>query len=248
MNIIKIDSVNSTNSELKKLCSEQRLPSFSTIVAGKQTAGRGQAGNFWESEPYKNLTFSVVLFPENLPAKQSFIISRIFSLAIKETLEKYTEHISIKWPNDIYYQDKKICGILIENEITGVNISSSIIGIGLNINQEIFISDASNPISLRQITNKTYHLNEFLDSILKIAEEKYQQFLSGGLTPSIFNSHCIRNDYQNALYRKVGYYTYEDKNGRFQACIKEVKDDGTLILETENKEIKHYLFKEVRFI
>ncbi|MDR0231672.1 MAG: biotin--[acetyl-CoA-carboxylase] ligase [Dysgonamonadaceae bacterium] len=241
MNIIKIDSVNSTNSELKKLCSEQRLPSFSTIVAGKQTAGRGQAGNFWESEPYKNLTFSVVLFPENLPAKQSFIISRIFSLAVKETLDKYTGHISIKWPNDIYYQDKKICGILIENEIIGNNISSSIIGIGLNINQELFISDAPNPISLRQITNKTYHLNDFLDSILKIAEEKYQQFLSG-------NIEIICNEYQNALYRKSGYYAYEDKNGRFQACIKEVKDDGTLILETGDKEIKHYQFKEVRFI
>ena len=240
-NIIKIDSASSTNSELKKLCSEQQLLSFSTVVAGKQTAGRGQAGNFWESEPYKNLTFSVILFPENLPAKQSFILSRIFSLAVKETLDKYIQYVSIKWPNDIYYQDKKICGMLIENEITGANISSSIIGIGLNINQEKFISKAPNPISLKQITNETYNLDEISGSILCIAKEKYQQFLSG-------DTEKICTEYQNALYRKSGYHTYEDENGSFQACIKKVKDDGTLVLETENGEIRCYQFKEVHFI
>jgi len=240
-NIIKIDSTTSTNSELKKLCSEQNLQSFSALVAQKQTSGRGQSGTLWESEPYKNLTFSVVLFPENLPAKQSFIISRIFSLAVKETLAQYIEHVSIKWSNDIYYKDKKICGMLIENRITGANISSSIIGIGLNVNQEKFISDAPNPVSLKQITNKTYNLDELLDSILTTAEEKYRQFLSGDIEK-------IRNEYQNALYRKSGYYTYEDKNGRFQARIKEVKDDGILVLETESREVRHYQFKEVCFI
>ena len=169
------------------------------------------------------------------------MISRIFSLAVKETLDEYIEHVSIKWPNDIYFREKKICGILIENEITGSNISSSTIGIGLNVNQEYFFSDAPNPISLKQITNKTYHLDELLDHILKIAEEKYRQFLSS-------DTKKIRNEYQNALYRKPGYHTYEDKNGRFQACIKEVKDDGALILETENGEIRRYLFKEVCFV
>jgi len=244
--IIKIDSTTSTNSELKKLCSEQSLPSFSALVTQKQTAGRGQAGNSWESEPYKNLTFSVALFPENLPVKQSFFISRIFSLAVKETLDKYIEHVSIKWPNDIYYRDKKLCGMLIENEleiglsqITGANISSSIIGIGLNVNQEKFISDAPNPVSLYQITNKIYDLDELLDSILQIAAEKYQQFLTG-------NINEIRSAYQNALYQKSDFYTYEDKNGTFQAKINGIEDDGTLILETKNKEIRRYQFKEVR--
>ncbi len=241
LNIIKVDDVTSTNSELKQLCSEQQLPSFSALVAGKQTIGRGQTGNSWESEPYKNLTFSVVLYPENLPAKQNFIISRIFSLAVKATLDKYIEHISIKWSNDIYYQDKKICGILIENEIMGDNISSSIIGIGININQEKFTGNAPNPISLCQITNNTHDLDEILNCVLHTAKEKYQQFLSG-------NIETIRKDYQNALYRKSGYYTYEDKNGHFQACIKEVKDNGILVLETLSGEIKNYLFKEVRFI
>jgi len=241
MNIIKIDSTTSTNSELKKLCSEKQLPSFSALVTGKQTAGRGQAGNSWESEPYKNLTFSVVLFPENLPVKQSFMISRIFSLAVKESLDKYIEHVSIKWPNDIYFREKKICGMLIENEIIETNISSSIIGIGLNVNQENFLSDAPNPVSLKQITAKIYNLDELLNRILQTASEKYRQFLSG-------NIQELRLAYQNALYRKSGFYDYEDKNGIFQACIREVEDDGTLILETEDKEIRRYQFKEVRFI
>ncbi|MCL2651268.1 MAG: biotin--[acetyl-CoA-carboxylase] ligase [Candidatus Azobacteroides sp.] len=239
--LIKIDTTTSTNFELKKLCSEQSLHSFSALVAQKQTSGRGQAGNFWESEPYKNLTFSVVLFPENIPAKQSFIISLIFSLAVKETLDRYIQYVSIKWPNDIYYQDKKICGMLIENEITADFISSSIIGIGLNVNQEQFISNAPNPVSLKQITNKEYDLDILLESILNIAKEKYQQFLSG-------NINALYTEYQNSLYRKSGYYTYQDKNGDFQAQIKTIKEDGTLVLETPLGEIRNYLFKEVRFI
>jgi len=239
-NVIKIDSAASTNSELKKLCSKQDLPSFSTLLAGTQTSGRGQAGSSWESEPYKNLTFSTVIFPENLAVKQSFIISRIFALAVKETLDKHIACVSIKWPNDIYYQDKKICGILIENEIMGADISSSIIGIGLNINQEKFISDAPNPVSMKQITGKTYNLDELLNSILRAAEEKYEQFLSG-------NIEKIRIEYRNALYRKSGYYTYEDSNGIFFARIKEIEDDGALILETQDKEERCYRFKELRF-
>ena len=240
-NIIKINSTASTNSELKKLCMEQQLPSFSTVVAEKQTAGRGQAGNFWESEPCKNLTFSTILYHENLSVKQNFIVSQIFSLAVKVTLDQHIKYISVKWPNDIYYQDKKICGILIENEILGEGISSSIVGVGLNVNQEKFISNAPNPVSLKQITGKEYCLDELLDSILNIAEEKYQQFLSGNIKE-------IRFEYQNALYRKSGFYAYEDKNSIFQACIKTIEDDGTLILETKNKEYRHYQFKEVHFI
>ncbi len=240
-NKLKIDSVASTNSELKRICSEQQLLSFSTLVAAKQTAGRGQTGTSWESEPYKNLTFSTILFPENLSVKQSFFISRFFALAIKKTLDKYIEHITIKWPNDIYFREKKICGILIENEILGAYVSSSIIGIGLNVNQECFVSNAPNPISMKQITGENYPLDKLLDSILEIAQNKYRQFLSGDL-------ENISTEYHQALYRESGYYNYEDKNGCFQACIKEIKDDGTLILETGNGEIKHYLFKEVRFI
>ena len=240
-NIIKIDSTNSTNSELKKLCSEQNLQSFSVLVAQKQISGRGQVGNSWESEPYKNLIFSIILYPENLPVKQSFIISEIFSLAVKETLDHYTEHIFIKWPNDIYFQDKKICGILIENEITGDLISSSIIGIGLNVNQEQFISNAPNPISLKQITGKNHDPNKLLDSILNNAKEKYQHFL-------LENINAFYTGYLNSLYRKSGYYTYQDKNGYFQAQIKAIKEDGTLLLETPSGAIRNYLFKEVRFV
>ena len=239
--IIKIKSTASTNSELKRISLEQSLHSFCTLITEEQTSGRGQAGNSWESEPSKNLTFSTIIFPENLPVRENFIISQIFSLALKESLEIYTEYISIKWPNDIYYRDKKISGMLIENEIMNNNISSSIIGIGLNVNQEHFISNAPNPISLKQITGREYDTEELLELILKIAKEKHQQLLSG-------NAETIRSEYLNALYRNHGYHAYRDKDGYFQACIKGIKDDGTLLVETKSGEIKHYLFKEIQFL
>jgi len=239
--IIKIDLVTSTSTALRQLCSDQILQSFTTLVAGEQTAGRGQTGTSWESEPYKNLTFSTIFFPENLPVKQHFLISMIFALSVKETLDKYTEDIFIKWPNDIYYRDKKISGMLIENEITGSSIESSIIGIGINVNQDEFGSKAPNPISLKQITGERYDLMDLLESVLTLAREKYMQLLSGG-------GNWIHAEYQNALYRKTGYYTYKDHNGCFKAKIKNVQKDGSLILETESGDERKYFFKEVSFV
>ena len=107
--IIHVEETLSTNSLLREWLNKEALPTYSVIVADFQTAGRGQLGNVWESEKGKNLTFSLVLYPEALPAKQQFVISQIAALSVKETLDAYTEGISIKWPNDVYWQDKKIC-------------------------------------------------------------------------------------------------------------------------------------------
>ena len=150
--LIHINETNSTNNYLQSLCSEQKVEELTVVVADFQTSGRGQRGNSWESDPGKNLLFSTVIFPEFLEARRQFLISQIISLAIKEELDTYTTDISIKWPNDIYWKEKKICGMLIENDLMGRNISQSIIGIGININQEIFHSSAPNPVSLLQIT------------------------------------------------------------------------------------------------
>ena len=143
--LIHISETNSTNNYLQTLCARQKVEELTTVVADFQTSGRGQRGNSWESEPLKNLLFSFVLFPDFLEARCQFLISQIISLAIKEELSTYTEDISIKWPNDIYWKEKKICGILIENDLMGRNICQSIAGIGININQEEFYSPA--PIS-----------------------------------------------------------------------------------------------------
>jgi len=123
---------------------------FTTVIAERQTAGKGQRGNSWESEDCRNITFSFVLYPTFIEARRQFILSQIVSLSIKEELDQWTEGISIKWPNDIYWNDKKICGILIENDLSGHHIGRSISGIGVNINQDVFRSNAPNPISLKR--------------------------------------------------------------------------------------------------
>ena len=145
--IIHVEETHSTNSLLREWLEQEPLSTGSVIVADFQTAGRGQVGNVWESARGKNLTFSLVLYPQALPVNQQFLISQIAALSVKETLDAYTEGISIKWPNDIYWQDKKICGMLIENDLSGHNLLRSIIGIGINLNQTIFRGDAPNPVS-----------------------------------------------------------------------------------------------------
>ena len=115
--LIHIIETNSTNNYLQTFCTREKAEELTTVVADFQTSGRGQRGNSWESEPAKNLLFSFVLFPEFLEARRQFLISQIVSLAIKEELDTYTDDISIKWPNDIYWKEKKICGILIENDL-----------------------------------------------------------------------------------------------------------------------------------
>ena len=134
--LIHISETNSTNNYLQSLCSKQKVEELTVVVADFQTSGRGQRGNSWESDSGKNLLFSIVIFPEFLEARRQFLISQIISLAIKEELDTYTTDISIKWPNDIYWHDKKIAGILIENVLSGSTFSRAIIGMGLNINQK----------------------------------------------------------------------------------------------------------------
>ena len=151
--LVALDETASTNQYLSQLCNQlqESVAELTTVTAEFQTAGKGQRGNTWEAEEGKNLLFSFVLYPSFLEARRQFILSQIVSLAIKEELSRWSDEITIKWPNDIYWKDKKICGILIENDLSGHHIRRSIAGIGININQEVFNSDAPNPFSLKQI-------------------------------------------------------------------------------------------------
>lgn len=178
----------------------------SLVIADFQTAGKGQVGNSWESEAGKNLMFSILLYPDFLPANRQFLISQIASLSVKETLEKYTDSVTVKWPNDIYWKDRKICGMLIENDLSGQHLYCSVVGIGLNINQEIFRSDAPNPVSLTQITGKTYDREDVLVCFLRIFFNYYFLLLQE-------KEEEIRAAYMAALYHGDGYYFYIDENG-----------------------------------
>ena len=170
--IIHLKETISTNTFLQQLVLEQTVEEETVVITHNQTGGRGQRGNSWESEPGKNLTFSIILYP-HLPGEKSFLISQMVSQSIKQVLDTYISDVIIKYPNDIYYQNKKIAGILIENSMTDGFLSQSIIGIGLNVNQEIFRSDAPNPVSLKQITGLTYDLNILLQQLIDVLMKLY---------------------------------------------------------------------------
>ena len=239
--MVRVAETVSTNSLIRELMAKDSLPEGSAVVADFQTAGRGQIGNVWESEAGKNLTFSLVIYPTCIPVNQQFLISQIAALSVKETLDHYIDDVSVKWPNDIYWKDKKICGMLIENDLAGRSIASSIIGIGLNINQAKFRGDAPNPVSLYQI------LGHEIDK-----EEVLQRFLStfyGYYLSLLQERHAmIRLKYATALYRRCGFYAYKDKDGAFEAEIADIEPTGHLLLRLRDASVRRYAFKEVAYV
>lgn len=245
--LIALQETDSTNRYLSQLCNEQKagVADLTTVCAEYQSAGKGQRGNSWEGEAGKNLLFSFVLHPTFLEAQRQFILSQIISLSIKEALSRWSEEISIKWPNDIYWQDKKICGILIENELTGSCIGRCIAGVGININQETFRSDAPNPVSLKQITGKEHNRHEILADILKRVAVYYNSLRMED--PAAYAEE-ISIRYARSLFRRRGFHPYEDANGKFSARLLRVEQDGRFVLEDEAGKEREYLFKEVQYI
>ena len=236
-----LKEIGSTNTYLQESDKDRLLPEGTIVYCDIQRSGRGQRGNSWESEPYKNLTFSLLLRPEHIPANRQFLLSEIVSLATVDVLNRYATGFSIKWPNDIYWKEKKICGMLIENDLMGRNISQSIAGIGININQETFHSFAPNPVSLRQITGKEFDLFEILKNIV-LRIQSYYSLLKKGNTESIV---C---QYEMSLFRKEGMHRFKDANGEFLARIICVEPEGRLILEDEILNKRGYMFKEVEYL
>lgn len=240
-NLIHISETESTNHYLQILAQSEKLADETVVLTDIQTAGRGQMGNAWESEPYKNLTFSILYYPKQLPANQPFVIAELAALCVKRTLDKYVSNIKVKWPNDIYWNDKKICGILIENSLSEGLISQSVIGAGVNLNQEKFVSNATNPVSLRQITGKTYDRLEVL-KVLQATFHEIRKLLE------LNGSACVHREYEESLYRLGDYHLYRDKNGDFEARIHHVELSGYLVLERRNGEFSKYAFKEVSYL
>ncbi|MDR0798759.1 MAG: biotin--[acetyl-CoA-carboxylase] ligase [Dysgonamonadaceae bacterium] len=243
MNIIKLDTCSSTNSFLKALSEQQPLEEAACVLAREQTAGRGQAGNHWESEAGKNLTFSLLFYPNFLPVKEIFLLSEAVSLGVKTVLDHFVDDVTIKWPNDIYVGERKIAGILIENDFTGEYVSRSIAGIGLNVNQAVFRSDAPNPVSLIQLTGRETNLDQLLlqllDSIFKTCSLLKLQNL---------NKDFIEQQYNQALYRREGRHLYRDQAGLFHARIELVDSSGYLHLIDDSGLRRSYPFKAVSFV
>lgn len=244
--LIVVEETGSTNNYLTQLCNEQpsAVSEFTTVIAERQTAGKGQRGNSWESEDGKNITFSFVLYPTFVEARRQFILSQIVSLSIKEALDEWTDGISIKWPNDIYWNEKKICGILIENDLAGYHIGRSISGIGVNINQEVFRSDAPNPVSLKQITGCDHNRYQILANIMKRVKAYYTLLQADAPGDA---ATLIANRYSQSLFRRQGFHRYTDANGEFSARLLRVEPDGRFVLEDREGKERGYLFKEVQY-
>ena len=239
---IHLHSTDSTNSHLRRIIAEgQHLPDMTIVSAYEQTAGRGQKGNSWETEPGMNVIFSLLCHPATIPPTHQFILSQCIAIAISQTLSVRTDGITIKWPNDIYWNDSKISGILIECDLKGKTISNCIIGCGININQTLFRSDAPNPVSLKNITGQDYDTETILHEVAERYATLYNEATKG-------NDTYITALYMQNLYRKDGLHPYEDCNGTFFARISSIEPTGHLILETEQGEKRRYEFKEVKFV
>lgn len=248
---IRLPEVRSTNTYVSEHSSE--LCDKTVVYADAQTSGRGQRGNTWESEPGKNVTMSIFLrAPKVLPAQQ-FYLSEACALAVVVVLGRYIDEVSIKWPNDIYYKDKKICGILIEHSLSAGKIAHTIAGIGLNVNQRAFLSEAPNPVSIYQILGRECDIRTIVEEIaeayIMLCEE----------LPDAAES--LHENFLQNLYRKTGLFKYkamiDSKSDRgeivpcgveFSAEIVDVQPDGMLLLRTSSDAIHKFAFKEVMFV
>jgi BirA family biotin operon repressor/biotin-[acetyl-CoA-carboxylase] ligase len=239
--IIFSENLSSTNSHAAFLLSKNKLREGTIIQTNFQTAGRGQMGNSWESEIDKNLLISVILYPNSIGADKQFILSKVISLGIRDFLSGFISEVFIKWPNDIYVLNDKIAGILIENSIIDNKIESTIAGIGLNINQEHFVSGAPNPTSLKKLTYQEHELGECLTTLAKSLDNRYKQLLNE-------NWPLIDKDYISSLYRYNRWSEYRDSNGVFEARLSDVSETGVLQLEDRKGRRFEYDFKEVDFI
>jgi BirA family biotin operon repressor/biotin-[acetyl-CoA-carboxylase] ligase len=214
------------------------------VWADYQTAGRGCGTNKWESERGMNLLFSVLVHPVTLSARQQFYLSMAVSLAFTDVLAACgVEPLSIKWPNDIYWRDRKLCGILIENKLSGTTVRQSIIGAGLNVNQTLFLSDAPNPVSMKQILGKDTDREQLLNDILRAFSSRLT-LLSAGDTAL----RRLHDDYLSRLYRRDGFHSYHDADGDFEARIVTVEASGHLLLQDREGRERRYGFKEVNII
>jgi len=239
-NIIHLDQVDSTNNYAARQLLTKSLNEGTVFVADCQHSGRGQGASQWESADGRNLTFSIVLYPVRIELIRQFSISQAISLGIADYLSTEVDGVSVKWPNDIYVKDNKIAGILIETAISGGKFTRAIVGIGLNVNQEKFISDAPNPVSLKNLTGKNYDLMELLAGLCAKIDKRYQSLIR-------FGQDALHREYADLLYRKGRWAGFEAENRCFEGKITDVECDGKLLIETREGEVKGFYFKEVGF-
>jgi BirA family biotin operon repressor/biotin-[acetyl-CoA-carboxylase] ligase len=241
-NLVTLTEVDSTNNFLKQsLANSTPFAEGTVIMAESQFAGRGQQQNRWLSEPGKNLTVSILLKPSFLPIGAQFNLNVAISVGIIKAMEKLLgPQAKTKWPNDIYYGDKKLGGVLIENMVQGSQIRNSIVGIGLNVNQSVFSPDAPNATSVKQILQKDYDLKALLAEICNQIEAAY-------LLLRAENFEQLKSFYLQKLYWLNELQLFKANNQVFSGVIENVNADGQLCVNV-NGELRLYNFKQIEFL
>lgn len=244
--IDNIDSCNSTNSVAASFPLPGRGEPVRFVATAEQTAGRGQKGNSWEAEPGRNLTFSAVWHPEGVAPVEQFAISEAVALAVVDLLSKYGIEAKVKWPNDIYVADRKICGILIEHSLLGNEITRTIAGVGINVNQEKFVSNAPNPVSMKQLTGVKYDLatlmREYAEALVRrldiVAEAEGRRRHHEEYKSKMWRFDSTPHPFRDTASGKI-----------YHGEILDVELSGMLHIRSFDDENRYrYAFKEVEFL
>lgn len=236
-----LKEIDSTNNYANSLIMSKTAEEGTVVLAYFQTGGRGQSGNKWESAPSENLLMSVVLNPGFLAVEDQFYLSVVVSLGIADYLSEELENVAIKWPNDIYCGNRKIAGILIENGITGHSITSSVAGIGLNVNQTDFSPGLPNPISMKGVTTNEYDLIETSGKVCNSLFNRYMQLKEN-------KRDQLMQDYLKRLYRINGWHQFKSDQTIFEGRITGIGEYGKLLVENKTGQTAGYFFKEVEFV
>jgi BirA family biotin operon repressor/biotin-[acetyl-CoA-carboxylase] ligase len=232
----------STNSEAQALLVQNRASEGCTVMTGFQSQGRGQRGNQWHVAPGENLTLSVILMPTFLTASQQFLLSQAVALAVHDwasALLGPDPKLKVKWPNDLYFGNQKFGGILIENSLSGAKIQHSIVGIGLNINQQQFPIPTAT--SLSQLTGRAYALDALAARLLECLERRYLQLRAGQVG-------ALRADYLKVLYRYQETHLFEVDGQQVKGQIVGVEEDGRLAVAFGGKELRRFGMQEIRYV
>ncbi len=237
----RIEQLESTNDYLWEYASQNQLADFFTVSTAFQSKGKGQSESIWESEKDQNILMSTLVNPHALLAENAFQISRWASVAIVSYLDnKGIDNISIKWPNDIYIDSRKIAGILIQNSISGQMLSKSMVGIGLNVNQSTFNNSIPNPISLIQQTLTNFNITDEIDLLIKEMQTHYMWVIN--------NPQLLIDTYHQLLFQKEEWYNYESKGVQFKGKIKGVNQFGQLIVEKMQGNNRIFDIKDILFL
>ena len=242
MNIIKLDAIDSTNSYLKKIILEKDISDYTIITANFQTEGKGQLGYMWESEDSKNLLCSIYKKDLGIKVEDQFVLSMLVSLSIIRTLEKLNlPKLYIKWPNDIMSGNKKICGILVENMVKQNSIKESVIGIGLNVNQDTF-KNLPNATSIKKIKGVAFNIDELLNDLVNNIKKQFIDFNQSKID-------LVFRQYEDVLYRINIPSTFKNSEGDiFTGFIKGVNNLGRLKVLLEDNLTKSYSIKDISML